>query len=100
LDAGEFDAIVLAAAGLKRLGFGGRISALINEELCVPAPGQGIVAIQIRRDDERSAAAVAPLNDAETFTALVAERTVVAALGGGCQLPLGAFAVAGATELE
>jgi hydroxymethylbilane synthase len=100
LDAGEFDAIVLAAAGLKRLGFTARISALIDVEDCVPAPGQGIVAIQIRRDDRRSATAVSALNDADALVALVAERTVVAALGGGCQLPLGAFAVAGTTGLD
>lgn len=100
LDAGEFDAIVLAAAGLKRLGFAARMSALIDVTRCVPAPGQGIVAMQIRRDDGRTAAAVSPLNDPDTFVALIAERTVVAALGGGCQLPLGALAVAGADVLD
>jgi hydroxymethylbilane synthase len=100
LDAGEFDAIVLAAAGLKRLGHGRRISAFFEIDQCVPAPGQGIVAIQIRREDDRTAAAVAPLNDAATLASLTAERVVVAALGGGCQLPLGAIAVTGATFID
>ena len=100
LDAGEFDAIVLAAAGLKRLGNGARISALIDIEQCVPAPGQGIVAIQIRRDDARIAAAVAPLNDAPALAALVAERAFVAMIGGGCDLPLGAIAIPRGEDLE
>jgi hydroxymethylbilane synthase len=100
LDAGEFDAIVLAAAGLKRLGYGGRISAFVEIDQCVPAPGQGIVAIQIRREDNRTTAAVSPLNDAATLASLTAERVVVAALGGGCQLPLGAIAVATRTLLD
>jgi hydroxymethylbilane synthase len=100
LDAGEFDAIVLAAAGLKRLGYGDRVSAFIEIDQCVPAPGQGIVAIQIRRDDDHTAAAVAPLNDAGALVSLTAERVVVAALGGGCQLPLGAIAVTGATFVD
>ena len=100
LDAGEFDAIVLAAAGLKRLGHGGRISAFFEIDQCVPAPGQGIVAIQIRREDDRTAVALEPLNDAATLASLTAERVVVAALGGGCQLPLGAIAVTGARFVD
>ena len=100
LDDGEFDAIVLAAAGMKRLGYGRRISAYIEIDQCVPAPGQGIVAIQIRHDDDRAAATLAPLNDAGTLVSLTAERVVVAALGGGCQLPLGAIAVTSATLVD
>jgi hydroxymethylbilane synthase len=92
LDEGQFDAIVLAAAGLKRLGYGYRISAAIPQSESIPAPGQGIVAVQIRRDDRAAAAAVAPINDAFAFASLEAERAVVLALGGGCQLPLGAIA--------
>ena len=76
------------------------MSALIDIDHCVPAPGQGIVAIQIRRDDTRTAAAVAPLNDAPAFAALVAERTLVAMLGGGCELPLGAIAIPRGNHLE
>lgn len=100
LDAGDFDGIVLACAGLKRLGFGARISAAIPHADCVPAPGQGIVAIQIRREDERIRGVAAPLNDALAGACLEAERAVVAALGGGCQLPLGAVAIPAGDELE
>lgn len=92
LDEGQFDAIVLAAAGLRRLGYGYRISSAIPERESIPAPGQGIVAIQVRRGDAVAAAAVQPLNDAAAFACLEAERAVVSALGGGCQLPLGAIA--------
>jgi hydroxymethylbilane synthase len=93
LDGGEFQALVLASAGLRRLGFGSRISAAIPEMDCVPAPGQGIVAVEIRAGDRRTADAVRPLNNPEAAASLLAERTVVAALGGGCQLPLGAIAL-------
>ncbi len=93
LDAGTFDALVLASAGMRRLGFGDRISAQIPVQHCIPAPGQGIVAVEIRADDRETRAALQTLNDAAAFVSLVAERTVVAALGGGCQLPLGAVAV-------
>ena len=92
LDEGQFDAIVLASAGLKRLGYGYRITAAIPGTESIPAPGQGIVAVQIRRDDRIAADAVAPVNDASAFACLEAERAVVIALGGGCQLPLGAIA--------
>jgi hydroxymethylbilane synthase len=92
LDAGGFDALVLACAGLRRLGFADRISAPIPVDQCVPAPGQGIVAIEIRQDDKAARGAVGPLRDESAGRALAAERALVAALGGGCQLPLGAFA--------
>jgi hydroxymethylbilane synthase len=93
LDAGDYEALVLAAAGLNRLGLGARITAAIPVHVCIPAPGQGIVALEIRADDDRARHAVAPINDAAAAGSLVAERTLVAALGGGCQLPLGAIAV-------
>ena len=93
LDSGEFDALVLAAAGLRRLGLAGRISTPIPLDVCVPAPGQGIVAIQIRARDEAVRAAVQSFGNAPAAAALLAERTVVLALGGGCTLPLGAIAV-------
>ena len=92
LDGGEYDALILAAAGLRRLGFGDRISAVISPNDCVPAPGQGIVAIEIRADDEGIRKAVGHIHDGASAAALEAERTVVTALGGGCQLPLGALA--------
>lgn len=92
LDAGEYEALVLASAGLRRLGLGSRISAAIPIDVCIPAPGQGIVAIEIRDDDRRTRDAVTPLGDRDAASSLAAERAVVAALGGGCQLPLGAIA--------
>jgi hydroxymethylbilane synthase len=92
LDAGEYDAIVLAAAGLTRLGFASRISARLPVDACVPAPGQGIVAIEIREGDEAVRQAVSSMDDAATGAALEAERALVAALGGGCQTPIGALA--------
>ena len=93
VDEGEYDALVLAAAGLKRLGYGSRISEALSHDDCIPAPGQGIVAIETRADDAATRGAVEPLNDVAAFAAFTAERSVVAALGGGCQLPLGAVAV-------
>ena len=92
LDAGEFDAIVLAAAGLRRLGFEARISASIDAATCVPAPGQGIIAIEIRAGDTSTRTLVSALDDTAATQALAAERAVVRALGGGCQMPIGAYA--------
>jgi len=100
LDEGQYDAIVLACAGLARLGFGYRITTPVPVAESIPAPGQGIVAIQIRRDDAVTAGAVVALNDAAAFAALDAERAVVSALGGGCQLPLGAIATPRGTCLR
>ena len=100
LDAGEYDVLILAAAGLRRLGFGERISAAIAPRECVPAPGQGIVAIEIRADDRESRSAVGLIHDALAGAALDAERAVVVALGGGCQLPLGALATIHGGEIE
>jgi len=94
LDAGEHDAIVLAAAGLRRLGFASRISLALPESVCVPAPGQGIVAIEIRDTDDATRECVSRISDAEAAAALDAERAVVEALGGGCQTPIGALASA------
>jgi hydroxymethylbilane synthase len=91
LDEGGFDALVLAAAGLRRLGFASRISFAIPATACVPAPGQGIVAIEIREADVTTRAAVSPIDDAAAHAALAAEHGVVAALGGGCQTPIGAL---------
>lgn len=93
LDSGDYEALVLAAAGLNRLGYGARISAAIPIDVCIPAPGQGIVAIEIREDDARARDAVASVNDPAAAISLIAERSIVAALGGGCQLPLGAIAL-------
>ena len=92
LDAGDFDAIVLASAGLRRLGYADRISALLPVGACVPAPGQGIIAVEVRSGDETVDAAVSRIDDPEAAMALRAERTVVTRLGGGCQMPIGAHA--------
>jgi hydroxymethylbilane synthase len=92
LDSGEHDAIVLAAAGLRRLGFASRISLRLPISACVPAPGQGIIAIEIREGDPRVTAAVERITDRLAGAALTAERAVVEALGGGCQTPIGALA--------
>jgi hydroxymethylbilane synthase len=92
LDSGEHDALILAAAGLRRLGFESRITFALPAKACVPAPGQGIVAVEIRAGDQSTAQAVAPIDDANAASALAAERALVEALGGGCQTPLGALA--------
>lgn len=92
LDAGEHDALVLAAAGLRRLNFEQRISFLLPASACVPAPGQGIIAIETRTGDRAVVDAVARITDPVAAIALDAERTLVDALGGGCQTPIGALA--------
>jgi hydroxymethylbilane synthase len=94
LDAGEHDALVLAAAGLRRLGFASRISLTLPVSACVPAPGQGIIAVESRVDDDRVRQALAAITDAVAAAALEAERSLVEALGGGCQTPIGALASA------
>ena len=94
LDAGDFDALVLAAAGLIRLGYESRISAALPADMCVPAPGQGTIAVEIRRDDTTTDGIVRKIGDPIAAAALTAERVVVARLGGGCQMPIGAYAVA------
>jgi hydroxymethylbilane synthase len=93
LDEGQFDLLVLAAAGLRRLGFSQRISSTVPLEDCVPAPGQGIIAVEIRADDDATRRAIAPINDGAAFAALDAERALVTALGGGCQMPIGGIAI-------
>lgn len=93
LDAGEFDAIILAAAGLIRLGFVARIRALLPVEQSLPANGQGAVGIECRSDDLALQALLAPLEHAPTRQAVLAERAMNRALQGGCQVPIGAFAL-------
>jgi len=101
LDSGDYDALVLAAAGLRRLGFASRISATLPVAACVPAPGQGIIAIEISAGDAALQQALAAITDAAAAAALTAERAVVEALGGGCQTPIGALATpAGGDTLE
>ena len=92
LDEGAHDALVLAAAGLRRLGFASRISLALPAAACLPAPGQGIVAIEVRDGDDDTRRAVVHIDDRAAGAALKAERAVVEALGGGCQTPIGALA--------
>lgn len=92
LDRGEYDAIVLAAAGLKRLGLEARATARLEPEEMLPAPGQGALGIECRAGRAEVAALLAPLADAATTICARAERAVSRALGGSCSLPLAAFA--------
>lgn len=92
LDRGEYDVLVLAVAGLKRLGWGERVSMPLATSMSVPAPGQGIVSLEIRADDRMARELVSALDDDLAMAALVAERMVVATLEAGCQAPLGALA--------
>jgi hydroxymethylbilane synthase len=100
LDEGQFGALVLATAGLKRLGFSARVSWTLSPAECVPAPGQGIVAVEIRSDDEGMRQLLAPISDRDATAALEAERALVAALGGGCQTPIGAMATVSGRTIE
>ncbi len=92
LDAGEYDAIILAAAGLIRMGFEDRIMHYISPDLCLPAVGQGIVGIECRDSDEEIKALLAPLNNRNAEIFLAAERAMNKALEGGCSVPIGGFA--------
>jgi hydroxymethylbilane synthase len=100
LDAGEYDALVLAAAGLKRLDAGERISYALPVEACVPAPGQGAIAVETRADDAGAREAVGRVDHQPTARAVEAERALVAALGGGCQMPIGALAIPDGDDLD
>ena len=93
LDAGETDALVLAVAGLRRLGLAGRISEVLAPEVIPPAPGQGALAVQCRADDEATKASLAALDDPPTRLAVETERAFLRASGGGCRAPIGALAV-------
>ncbi len=92
LDDGEYDAIILAAAGLRRLGFIARIRHTLDTGLCLPAIGQGAIGIECRADDEEVYAMIAPLQDQTTYTCTVAERAMNHRLGGGCQVPIAGYA--------
>ncbi len=92
LDAGDCDLLVLAVAGLERLGLAHRISMPLDPDVCLPAPGQGIVAVETRPGDADTGTALAAIDDRAARAAFTAERAVVTALGGGCQVPIGALA--------
>jgi hydroxymethylbilane synthase len=93
LDDGDYDAIILAAAGLIRLGFEARITALIGAEQSLPAIGQGAVGIECRVDDERVNELIAPLHHQETAACVMAERAMNQRLNGGCQVPIAGYAM-------
>jgi hydroxymethylbilane synthase len=99
LDDGQADALILAAAGLRRLGLDYRISSLVPVDLCIPSPGQGTVAVEARAVDDDVRAALGKLDDAVSAACLRAERAVVSRLGGGCQMPIGALATIAADQL-
>lgn len=92
LDRGEYDAIVVAKAGLDRLGFSERITEVISSELILPAVGQGALAIETRAGDPALCKTLATISDLETLLAVNAERALLAELEGGCQVPVGAWA--------
>ncbi|MBA3979354.1 MAG: hydroxymethylbilane synthase [Alcanivorax sp.] len=93
LDGGDFDAILLAAAGLRRLEMEDRIRQSLPPEVLLPAVGQGAVGIECREGDDRVAGLLAPLNDADTWDRVVAERAMNRRLEGGCQVPIAGYAV-------
>jgi hydroxymethylbilane synthase len=92
LDAGQYDAIVLAAAGLRRLGWENRITELLDPSVMCPAVGQGALAVETRADGGVALEIARQLEHRESRIAVTAERALLAALGGGCQVPMGAYA--------
>ncbi|MCW8909385.1 MAG: hydroxymethylbilane synthase [Gammaproteobacteria bacterium] len=99
LDNGDYDAIILASAGLIRLGFEDRIKSKITPEQSLPAIGQGAVGIECRENDERILSLLQPLNHADTHTRLSAERAMNNRLNGGCQVPIAGFALLEGDEI-
>ncbi|ARU63323.1 hydroxymethylbilane synthase [Tumebacillus avium] len=96
----ELDAIVLAAAGLERMGWADKISERLSTELCIPAVGQGALAIQCRSEDEEIREILSVLDSEHTRRIVTAERTVLGRLNGGCQIPIGAYAETTDGELK
>ena len=92
VESGEYDAIVLSKAGLDRLGWSQKITEALSTDISLPAVGQGAIAIESRVKDQEAAQILEKLDDAETRTAIIAERALLKSLQGGCQVPLGAWA--------
>ncbi len=92
LDEGQYDGIILAAAGVRRLGLEKRITELLPFDVSLPAIGQGAIGVECRIDDEFINELLLPLNHAETYTCVKAERSFLKKLGGGCQVPIAAYA--------
>jgi len=99
LDDDEYDAILLACAGLERLGLAHRVTEQLDLDVTLPAVGQGVIGIECRDDDDYARAALGPLHDADTATRLVAERAFAAALDGSCHSPIAAHAILDGTRL-
>lgn len=93
LETEGFDAVILAAAGLKRIGWEDRISQYIQEDICLPAVGQGALGIECRQDDTFVRELLAAYSDPDTELAVRAERSFLGRLNGGCQIPMGAYAI-------
>ena len=100
LDEGETDALVLAVAGLTRLGRGERIAEILDPEIVPPAPGQGAIAVQIRATDARLIGMAAAIDDGPTRLVVEAERSFLSSSGGGCRAPIGALATTGGGRLR
>jgi hydroxymethylbilane synthase len=100
LDGGDYDAIILACAGLKRLGLEGRITAALTPEIMLPAIAQGVIGIECRCDDARVKALIEPLNHAVTWQRTQAERAMNATLAGGCQAPVAGYSVINSKVIE
>lgn len=100
LDAGEYDAVILAVAGLKRLGFGDRITEVLPRALCLPAVGQGALAIEARRDDHEVRNLVDFLRDEAMTDCAAAERAFLETVEGGCQVPVGVYAAVDGDQLS
>ena len=99
VESGEYEAVMVAKAGLDRLGLSQRISEVLSPEVCMPAVGQGAIAVECRLKDTEAGELLAPLDDAETRTAIIAERALLSVLQGGCQVPMGAWARIERSEL-
>ena len=96
----DYDGAVLAAAGVKRLGLERHVSEYLSPHVCAPAPGQGALAVEVRTDDAALLALVRGLVDPPTEAAVEAERAVLRAVGGGCQVPIGALAEVVGSEVR
>jgi hydroxymethylbilane synthase len=99
VESGEYDAIVLSKAGLDRLGWSQKITEPLSTEISLPAVGQGAIAIESRVKDQEAAEILGKLDDLETRTAIIAERALLSAMQGGCQVPMGAWARLERSEL-
>lgn len=100
LDDGNFDALILAVAGLRRLGMGGRVREALEPEVMLPAVGQGVLALECRAGDSAVESLIAVFNDASCAARVTAERAMNRTLGGGCQVPIAGFAELDGDELQ